>query len=84
MKFVAIQYNTSEEYFNDKVTIYHIRNDEVAQQIVNDELRCFKDDDVIVYDYTIREATRDEIITYIEEEADRDDLMIIVESLLNL
>ena len=84
MKFITIKYNTSDEYFNNKATIYCVRSDEEVQKIIDDELQCFKDDEIIVYNYTVRTSTRDEIITYIEEEADKDDLIILVERLLSL
>jgi hypothetical protein len=83
-KFIAVQYNTSDEYFNKDVSIYFVHNDREIELIIKDDTKNFEDDSITVYSYKVREATRDEIITYIEEYADRDDLMCIVEALLDL
>ena len=81
--FYAVEYKTSEAYFNDKVNIY-FATEKSIHDIVKEDLQNFFDDNIKVFAHTVRHATRDEIITYIEEEAEKEDLIILIEQALNL
>ena len=87
-KFVTVEYKTSDDELINKYStthrVYSVSDNKELSTIILDDIDCFNDDfDVLVYDYTVRESTRDEIITYIEESS-KEELILLVENLLNL
>lgn len=88
-KFVTVEYQTSDDKlinaYSTTHRVYSVSDNKELSVIILDDIEYFNNDfDVLVYDYTVREATRNEIITYIEEEASKEELILLVENLLNL
>lgn len=83
-RFVAVQYTTSDEYFNTKASVYHIQNNAELNKYIDEDIKFFEDDNIIVYNCKIRQATNEEIKHFVQYECNDDERTQIIYDLLNI
>ena len=81
MKFITITYRTSKNELN---RTYSIKDNAEIKALINDDIESFREDyHININTYSIREATKNEVISYLEE-YENDDLIYMICNLLNL